>query len=178
LKSASQQYASALADVAFEQGAIDAVLKQLNDFDALYVSSAELRNFLSSPAVTREAKHQVIEKLVGRASASKTLRNFLFVVVDHRRTMILPEIVAAVQEVIRKRQGIVEAQVSSAIELTSAQKRELASTLERMTGQRVEASFSLEPSLLGGAVVRVGDTIYDGSLRTRLNELRARLAAE
>ena len=178
MKSASQQYASALADIAFEQGAVDAVLKQLNEFNALYVSSAELRNFLSSPAVTREAKHRVIEKLVGRAGASKTIRNFLFVVVDHQRMMILPEIVAAVQEVIRKRQGIVEAQVSSAIELSSTQKAELAFTLERMTGRRVETSFSLEPSLLGGAVVRVGDTIYDGSLRTRLNELRARLAAE
>jgi F-type H+-transporting ATPase subunit delta len=178
LKSASQQYATALADVAFEQSAVDAVMKQLNDFYALYRSSAELRNFLSSPAVTRQAKHGVIERLVGRTRASKTVLNFLFVVVDHQRTAILPEIVAAVQEVVGKRQGIVEAQVSSAIELTSAQKTELAFTLERITGRRVEARFSLEPSLLGGAVVRVGDTIYDGSLRTQLNELRSRLAAE
>jgi F-type H+-transporting ATPase subunit delta len=177
LKSASQQYATALADIAFEQNAVDAVMKQLNNFHALYASSAELRNFLSSPAVTREAKHRVIEKLAG-GGASKTVRNFLFVVVDHQRTAILPEMVAAVQEVIRQRQGIVEAQVSSAIELNAAQKAELGTTLERLTGRRVEASFSLEPSLLGGAVVRVGDTIYDGSLRTRLNELRARLAAE
>ena len=178
MKSASRQYASALADIAFEQDAVDAVMKQLNEFHGLYASSAELRNFLSSPAVTREAKHRVIERLVGRTGASKTVRNFLFVIVDHQRTAILPEIVAAVQEVIRQRQGIVEAQVSSAIELNAAQKAELETTLERLTGQRVEASFSLEPSLLGGAVVRVGDTIYDGSLRTRLNELRARLAAE
>jgi F-type H+-transporting ATPase subunit delta len=83
-----------------------------------------------------------------------------------------------VQELVRKRQGIVEARVSSAIELTATQKAELAFTLERMTGQRVEASFSLDPGLLGGAVVRLGDTIYDGSLRTQLNELRMRLAAE
>jgi F-type H+-transporting ATPase subunit delta len=178
LKSASQQYASALADIAFEQGAVDAVMKELKDFHALYASSAELRNFFSSPAVTREAKHRVIERLVGRTGASKTVRNFLFVIVDHQRTGSLPEMVAAVQEVMRQRQGIVEAEVSSAIELNAAQKAELGTTLERLTGRRVEARFSLEPSLLGGAVVRVGDTIYDGSLRTRLNELRARLAAE
>jgi F-type H+-transporting ATPase subunit delta len=178
LKSASQQYANALADIAFEQGAVDAVMKQLNDFYGLYAASGELRNFLSSPAVTRDAKHRVIEKLIGRTGASKAVRNFLFVVVDHRRTAILPEMVAAVQEVVRKRQGIVEAQVSSAIELNGTQKAELAFTLERITGRRVEATFSLEPSLLGGAVVRVGDTVYDGSLRTQLNELRARLAAE
>jgi F-type H+-transporting ATPase subunit delta len=178
LRSATQQYATAFADIAFEQGAVEPVMKQLNEFQAMYASSAELRNFLSSPAVTREAKHRVIEKLLGRGGASKILRNFLFVILDHQRTGILPEIVAAVQEVIRKRQGIVEAHVSSAIELTSPQKAELAFTLERMTGRRLEASFSLEPGLLGGAVVRVGDTIYDGSLRTQLNELRARLAAE
>ena len=178
MKSASQQYASALADIAFAQGAVEPVMKQLNEFNGLYASSAELRNFLSSPSVTREAKHRVIEKLLGRTGGNKILRNFLFVVIDHQRTAILPEIVAAMREVVRKRQGIVEARVSSAIELNATQKAELAFTLERMTGRRVEASFSMDPGLLGGAVVRVGDTIYDGSLRTRLNELRARLAAE
>ena len=106
------------------------------------------------------------------------MRNFLLVVVDHQRAHFLPEIVAAFQQVIRERQGITEAQVSSAVELNAPQKAELESTLGRLTGKRVEAKFSLEPELLGGAVVRVGDTVYDGSLRSRLNELRARLASE
>lgn len=178
MKSASLQYANALADIAFGQGAVEPVHKQLALFSALYGSSAELRNFLSSPAVNREAKHRVIEKLLARIGASKILRNFLFVVVDHQRTPVLPEIVAAFQEVVRKRQGVLEARVSSAIELNAAQKAELGFTLERLTGKRVEATFSLEPTLLGGAVVRVGDTVYDGSLRTQLNELRVQLAAE
>jgi F-type H+-transporting ATPase subunit delta len=178
LKSASLQYANALADIAFDQGAADSVAKQLGQFGALYASSGELRNFLSSPAVEREAKHRVIEKLLARTGGSKILRNFLFVVVDHQRTQALPEIVAVFQEVVRKRQGILEARVSSAFELNATQKAELAFTLERLTGKRVEASFSLEPDLLGGAVVRVGDTVYDGSLRTQLNELRVQLAAE
>jgi F-type H+-transporting ATPase subunit delta len=86
--------------------------------------------------------------------------------------------IAAFQHVIRERQGITEAQISSAVELNAAQKKAMSSTLERLTGKRVEAKFSLEPELLGGAVVRVGDTVYDGSLRSRLNELRARLASE
>ena len=73
---------------------------------------------------------------------------------------------------------IVLAQVSSAVELNAPQKAEMKSTLERLTGKRVEANFLLEPELLGGAVVRVGDTVYDGSLRSRLNELRARLTSE
>ena len=178
MKSASMQYANALADIAMAKGSADEVTQQLIGFGALYAESAELRNFLSSPAVTREAKHRVIDKLLARVGGSKIVRNFLFVVVDHQRMHILPEMITAFQQVIQQRQGIAEAQISSAVELNAAQKAEMEFTLERMTGKRVEAKFLLEPGLLGGAVVRVGDTVYDGSLRSRLNELRARLASE
>jgi F-type H+-transporting ATPase subunit delta len=178
LKSASLQYANALADIALAQGAAEPVLKQLADFGAIFADSTELRNFLASPAVDRAAKHGVIEKLMARLGASKILRNFLFVIADHQRTHVLPEIITAFREVVRQRQGIAEAEISSAVELNATQKAEFAFTLERLTGKRVEAKYSLEPSLLGGAVVRVGDTVYDGSLRNRLNALRVRLAAE
>lgn len=178
MKSATRQYATALADIATAQRVADAVTQQLTGFGALYAESGELRNFLSSPAVKREAKHRVIEKLLSRVGGSKVVRNFLFVVIDHQRTHLLPEIIAAVQEEIKQREGITEAQVSSAVELSKAQKAEMEFTLEQLTGKRVEAKFSLEPSLLGGAVVRLGDTVYDGSLRSRLDNLRARLASE
>ena len=178
MKSASLQYANALADIAIAQGAAEPVLKQLNDFGASYADSDELRNFLSSPAVTRDAKHGVIEKIIARMGASRILRNFLFIIADRQRMHMLPEIIAAFQEVIRRRQGIAEAEILSAVELNAAQRTEFKNTLERMTGKRVEPKYSLDPALLGGAVVRIGDTIYDGSLRNRLNCLRARLAAE
>jgi F-type H+-transporting ATPase subunit delta len=178
LKSASLQYANALADVALAQGAADTALRQLGDFAAAFGVSAELRNFLTSPGVPSGAKHDVIEKIAGRIGAGKIIRNFLFVIADHQRTHILPEIVASFQDVIRQRQGIAEAEISSAIELSAAQKKRFAQTLERLTGKKIEAKYSLDPALLGGAVVRVGDTIYDGSVRSSLNEMRARLAAE
>jgi F-type H+-transporting ATPase subunit delta len=178
LKSASLQYANALADIALAQGPAEPVLKQLADFGDAYAESAELRNFLATPAVGREVKHAVIEKLVARLGASKIIRNFLLVIADRGRTHVLPEIVTAFQEVVRQRQGIAEAEISSAVELSAAQKAEFAFTLERLTGKRVEAKFLLDPALLGGAVVRIGDAIYDGSLRRRLNDMRARLSAE
>jgi F-type H+-transporting ATPase subunit delta len=178
LKSASLQYANALADVALAQGAADAALKQLNDVAAAFAASGELRNVLASPAVPREAKHGVIEKIAARAGAGKIIRNFLFVIADHQRTHILPEIVAAFDGVIQQRQGVAEAEISSAVELSAAQKKKVAQTLERITGKKIEPKYSLDPTLLGGAVVRVGDTIYDGSVRSSLNEMRARLAAE
>ncbi|HET8925484.1 MAG TPA: ATP synthase F1 subunit delta [Candidatus Acidoferrum sp.] len=178
MKSASLQYANALADIALAQGAAEPAVKQLNDFGAACAQSAELRTFLASPAVAMETKHAVIEKLVARLGASKIIRNFLFVIADHRRTHLLPDITAAFQQVIRRRQGVAEAKIASAVELSAAQKKEMKETLARLIGKRVETKYSLDPNLLGGAVVRIGDTIYDGSLRGRLNEMRARLAAE
>jgi F-type H+-transporting ATPase subunit delta len=178
LRSASLQYATALADIALEQGAADPVKKQLEDFGAAYAESAELRSVLSSPAVERTAKHGVIEKLTTRMGASRIVRNFLFIVVDNQRTHLLPEILQTFEDVIRQRQGVAEAEVTSAAELTAPQKTQLQQTLERLTRRKIQAKYSLDPALLGGAVVRIGDTIYDGSVRNRLNQMRARLAAE
>jgi F-type H+-transporting ATPase subunit delta len=178
LKSASLQYANALADIVLEQGAGEPARKQLEDFAAAYAESTELRNFLASPAVGRPEKHGVIEKLVSRLGASRIIRNFLFVVVDNQRTHLLPGILETFEHVLQQRQGVAEAEVVSAVELSSKQKSTLQLTLERMTGKKVEAKYTLEPGLLGGAVVRIGDTIYDGSVKNRLDLLRARLVAE
>jgi F-type H+-transporting ATPase subunit delta len=178
LKSASLQYANAFADVAIGQGVPQTAVKQLAEFGAAFAEAAELRNFLASPAVSTEAKHGVIEKIISRLGAGKIIRNFLFVIIDHQRSHMLPEIITAVEGVVRQRQGIAEAEVSSAVELTPAQKSELAKTLGRLTGKKIEPRYSLDPALLGGAVARVGDTIYDGSLRSRLTEMRVRLAEE
>jgi F-type H+-transporting ATPase subunit delta len=116
-------------------GAGEAAAKQLGEFGAVYSQSNELRNFLASPAVTRAARHGVIEKIVARIGGGKIIRNFLFVIADHQRTHLLPEIVAAFQQMIRQRRGIAEAEVSSAVELTATQKAELAKSLERITGK-------------------------------------------
>jgi F-type H+-transporting ATPase subunit delta len=178
LRSASIQYANALADVVLQQGAAEPTRKQLGEFQAAYKESPELRNFMASPAVSREAKHGVVEKLVARLGASRVLRNFLFVIVDNQRSHLLPEIAASFEQVLRQRQGVAEAQVSSAVALSDTQRKALLRNLESLTGKKIQANFSLDPALLGGAVVRIGDTIYDGSVRNQLNRLRARLTAE
>ena len=178
MKSAPLQYANALADIALEQGAAEPVLRQLADFNAAYQESAELRNFLASPAVEREAKHGVIEKLAARLGASKIIRNFLFVMIDNQRTALLPQMLETFQLVLQQRQGMAEATVISATALNDAQKSQLQQTLEKLSGKKISAKYSQDPALLGGVQVRIGDTIYDGSLRNRLNQMRARLAAE
>ena len=178
MRSASLQYATALADIVLEQGASEPAKNQLADFGAAYAESAELRNFLTTPAATREAKHGVIERLVARLGASRIIRNFLFVIVDNQRIHLLPEIVASFEQVLRQRQGVAEATVASPVELNDGQKTALVRTLERLTGKKIQAKYLLEPGLLGGAVVRIGDTIYNGSVSNQLDQLRARLTAE
>ena len=178
MRSASLRYANALADIALQQGAAAPVTQQLGDFAAAYATSPELRNFLASPAVSNAQKRGVVDKVAARLGASKIVRNFLFVVIDHRRTRSLPEMFQAFQDVVRERQGIAEAEIASPAVLSDDQKKHITKSLEKLTGKKVEAKFALDPQLLGGVVVRVGDTIYDGSLHSRLNDLRARLAAE
>jgi ATP synthase, F1 delta subunit len=178
LKSTSLRYANALADVALAQGAAAPVMQQLGDFATAYESSSELRNFLASPAVSKTEKRGVAEKIATRLGASKIVSNFLFVVIDHRRTQELPEIFQSFQKVVRERQGIAEAEIFSPTALNDAQKKEMTQALEKLTGKKVEAKFSLDAKLLGGALVRLGDTIYDGSLRNRLDDMRERLTAE
>lgn len=178
MKSASLQYANALADVALQQGAAEPVQKQLSDFAVAYAESAELRNFLASPAVTVKEKHAVTEKISARIGGSKILQNFLFIVIDHHRSHMFSEIADTFQTVIRERQGFAEAHVVSAVEMSDAQKKALAESLEKKTGKKIEAKYAVDKALLGGAVVRIGDTVYDGSLRHRLNEMRAKLTAE
>jgi len=136
LKSASLQYANALADIALAQGAAAPVAEQLGDFTTAYIDSSELRNFLESPAVTKKEKRGVAEKISARLGASKILRNFLFVIIDHQRMHQLPELLETFQNVLRERQGIAEAEIFSAVALNDTQKTEMKQTLERVTGQK------------------------------------------
>lgn len=178
MKAVAERYASALADVALEQKKSEQIERQLAVFAELLAGSAELRNFLASPAVAREHKHAVIEKLAARMGAEVALRNFLFVLVDNRRTDQIPHIARAFTAVLRRRQGVTEARVVSARALGEQEKSELTAALERLTGQRIIARYGEDPELIAGAVVSIGSTVYDGSVRAQLNRLRARLASE
>lgn len=174
----ARRYAGALADVAMEQGAAERVKKNLADFAETIKSSADLANFLASPSVTRGNKQAVIEKLAAQMGAGKIFRNFLLVLSDNRRTALLPEIAEAFDALLLERTGVAEAQVASATELTESQKAELGRAMERLTGKKVEARYSVDRRLLGGAVVRIGSTVYDGSVREQFERLRDRLTTE
>lgn len=173
-----RSYAVALADVAMAENRPEEIRREVNDFVAVLAESADLRNFLASPAVPAEAKQAVIGKLVERMGAGQSLRNFLFLVVDHRRTVLLGAIAQAFGEELNERLGILVAEVSATRELATDEKQALESALARRTGKRIQAAYRVDHELMGGAVVRIGSTIYDASVRSGLERLRARLAGE
>jgi F-type H+-transporting ATPase subunit delta len=174
----ADRYAAALADVAVEKNRADQVRQELAQFIALLHESPQLGVLLGNPAVPRASKHRVLEALVALLGAGKTLRNFLFVVLDRERIQLLGEVQQAFDAQLDERQGITRASVTSARELDDVEKAQLRGALEHISGKRVEAQYQLDPALIAGTVVRVGSTVYDGSIRTQLERLRARLASQ
>jgi F-type H+-transporting ATPase subunit delta len=178
LRTVTGEYAGALADVALASGRAETLRQEVRLFAELAAGSADLRNFLDSPAIPRAGKQEVLGKLAGRMGASSELRNFLFVLVDHDRTGLLPEIVREFETTLLERLGVAEASVTSARELSAPQKQKLAGTLESVTGKKIEARYAVDPTLVGGLVVRIGSTVYDGSVRAQLEKMAARLTRE
>jgi F-type H+-transporting ATPase subunit delta len=178
LKALAERYAGALVDVALEKGQAEQVKQELSAFAAVVRESAALRAILANPAITRADKHATIEQLVALMGASRTLRNYLFVIVDQRRAGMLEEIEQAFSRILDSRQGITQATVSSATELSANERAELTTALGKLTGEKVQAQFMMDSDLIGGSIVKIGTTIYDGSVRTQLERMRARMISE
>lgn len=174
----AKRYAAALADVALKQQSGEAAQRDLAAFADVFYSSADLKNALESPAVSEEAKQNVITKIAEKMGMNDAVRNFVRLIVIHRRTEMLNEIRQAFHEELNARLGIAEAEVTTARELSGAEKKDLTAALERRTGKKIEAKFVQDQALLGGAVVRVGSTVYDGSVREQLIRLREKLEGE
>ncbi len=175
------RYARALADVVARPGAPaapEALVAELRGFLELLKTSEELRTVLANPAVAAARKRALVQRLGELVQLSRVGRNFLFVLLDHRRINQLEEILRLLENMLDERRGIVRAQVTSAAGLGEAERRLLEAALRGLTGKQVRMEFSVEPELLGGAVTRIGSTIYDGSVREQLRQIRQRLSAE
>jgi F-type H+-transporting ATPase subunit delta len=178
LSAVAERYAAALADVALERKSGEVVRKDLSAFVETFLASADLRHALESPAVDGTVKNNVITAIAEKMGLNDAVRNFICLIVDHRRTHLFHEILHVFGTELNKRLGIAEAEVTTARALGDAEKKELLSVLQRRTGKKIEARFAEDANLLGGAVVRVGSTVYDGSVREQLNRLREQLEAE
>jgi len=172
------RYANALADVITAPKAParpEAVLAELHGFEAVLKGSAELHNALITPAVPAGRKRAVVVKIGDLLKLSPIARNFLFVLVDHRRISDLSDVLQSLEVVLDERLGFARAEVLAARELTEAQRAALGAELERISGKRIRAQYAVDSSLIGGVVARIGSTVYDGSVRGQLNSLGRKL---
>lgn len=176
----SKRYARALGDVVTMPGStVDAAkaLGELRIVEQIIAASTDLRNALLSPAVAPSRKRAVIARLTEPMGADKVVRNFLFVVIDHRRIHDFSSIVDAFEALIEERLGLVRADVSSARELTQFERSRLEAQLSRLAGKQATLRFTTDPALIAGVVARVGSTVYDGSVRGQLERLRVKLGS-
>ena len=177
---AATRYAQALADAVLDprsELSPQQAVTELTAFEEMFRASAELRNVLLSPAVSASRKRAVIERFAEAMPLSRLIRNFIYVIIDRRRADILDGVRQALETELDHRLGVARADVRSAAPLTGLQQQTLETELARLTSRQIRASYSVDPSLLGGVMARIGSTIYDGSVRARLDGLRSRLTS-
>jgi F-type H+-transporting ATPase subunit delta len=171
------RYARAYADVAVKNKLNpEKTVAEFQQMADVVNSSRELRNVLQNPAVSREQKLKLLDSIIQRIGATKMLRNFLAVLIDHGRIGNIGDLLEQFKQELDRRLGIAEAKVSSVRELSSAEKKSLEQQLVAITGMTVRATYSQDVTLLGGVLVRVGSTIYDGSVQGQLQRMRQELA--
>jgi len=173
----AKRYARALADVVGRTGDYQKTLGELEGFAAAYQESAELRAVLTTPAVPLPEKIKVLDAIVARLEVAPVTANFLRVLTSNYRLGLLGEAIQAYLRIVNERLGIARVQISSAAELSDAERGTLLERFEALTRQHVEVEFRIEKELLGGVVARIESTVYDGSVRGHLERLRERFTA-
>ena len=173
--SIARRYAEAAYEIAERDGTVDAWLGQLGSV-ASAVSQSNVVRRLEDPHVPLARRSDALHQVVGTDMLPQ-VANMIGVVMRRRRLDTLPGIAREFRRIYNRKAGIVEAVATSALELDSTELAALRSRIEKMTGGKVELETTVDPSILGGIQVRIGDTLYDGSVRGRLERLRAQLAA-
>ena len=172
----SLRYAHAFASVATASHLdTSAAQQQLNDFSGTLANSRELREVLMNPSIASDQKLRVLDAIAGRIGMFPQVRNFLAVIMDHQRLAELDEILTEYHAVADETSGLTEAEITSALPLNGQDRAELEAQVSRLAGGRVRATYHQDATLLGGAVVRIGSTVYDGSIRAQLQQLKQKL---
>ena len=178
MASVASTYARAFADVVLDER-LDAnrAIGGMRRVSGFLAESPDLRRVWENPAVPIEQKRHLLDAIVRREGIEKPVRNLVAVLIDHRRVQYLEQIARQLEKELDDRLGIAEAEVTSARELGDAEKRSLEGKIEKLTGKKVRARFGLDASLLGGVTVRVGSTIYDGSVKGQLEKIKEAISS-
>ena len=168
----AERYASSLFELALEANAVDAVSADLDRFQRLLDESEDLKRLIASPVFSAEDQTKALVAVCQSAGISGLVGNFLKVVAGNRRLFALPGMIKAFRVIAARHRGEITAEVTSAHALTQAQENELKAALKGVTGKDVTIAVTVDPSILGGLIVKVGSRQIDTSLRTKLSTLK------
>lgn len=171
-------YARAFADVAMNKSNLldpERLLQELHGIEELFQESDQLRRVLENPSIPGERKRAVLDAIAMKLGTSRQVRNFIAVLIDHKRLPLFGEILKQLQHELDERQGLAEAHVRTARQLSEPEQQMLEAEIAKMTGKKVRALYEQDASLLAGAVVQVGSTIYDGSVKGQLDRIKEQL---
>ena len=172
------RYAQAFLDVVTDAKLDAAAIEgQLTDFLATWNGSRELREYFVNPAVPTSQKVAFLDTLNKKLKLSKELRNLLAVLIDNDRIGQVDEVAAAYRKLLQQQLGIRQAEIVTARELSAPEREALMAEVGKLAGAKIDASFKLDATILGGTVVRIGSTVYDGSVRGRLDRLKEALVS-
>lgn len=175
VETVARRYAGALADVVVKNGEADKIQSELKIWEEMIGSNADLSNAFSNPAIPQSNKEKVLEALLAKSQPSPATANFLRILLRNGRITKLGEINSRFKSVLEERAGYVSGKVVSARPLGEQERSELQSNIERMTGKKVSLDFGVDESIIGGVVTTIGSTVYDGSVKTQLETLKAQL---
>ena len=173
--SLSRRYAKAIFEIGTTTGTIDQIGATLKSLAAAMRESAELQSLLSNPAIRRADRRKVIDGLLTRLMATQQTKNLVYLLLDGERLYALPDISREVNAMIEAKGGRISAEITSAKPLDPSQLSQITAALEKLSGKKVDVVRKEDATLLGGVIAKVGDTVYDGSLRTQLRGLRDEL---
>lgn len=175
VETVARRYAGALADVVIKTGETDKIQAELKIWEEMIRSNKDLFEAFGNPSIPQTSKEKVLEALLAKSNPAAATANFLRILLQNGRLTDLGSINSRFTSVLEERAGLVSGKVVSARPLGDGEKLELKAGIEKMTGKRVSLSFDVDESIIGGVVTTIGSTVYDGSVKTQLAELKLKL---
>lgn len=168
----SKRYARAFFEIAAQQKKIEQFYSELSKFSSIVAQNKALEDFLANPIIEQENKKAVVEKIISKLAFSNMTVNFLKLLVDKKRIDALPDIELCYRQLMDEALKKVRINVKTAFPLSDTMKNYITTNMEKVTGRRAEITVETNPELLGGVIINVGDTLYDGSVKSQLNNMR------
>ncbi|MBI5657104.1 MAG: F0F1 ATP synthase subunit delta [Geobacter sp.] len=168
----ARRYAKALVQLGAEAGTVEAFNAELAGFNDTLTANPPLSALFSNPAYGADAKHTILGEIASRLSLSPIICNFLHLLLDRSRMACLPQIVATFAQLADELSGVVRPVVTSGMSLSDGQVEEIKASLEKSTGKKVLLTVRVDPALIGGVVTKIGDRVYDGSVKTQLDRIQ------